>query len=204
MRLPVRQPFEVRLHLFDTSDRTAATWTRAIETLNDHGIGPGQGRARLEHAHGEMIRACLEPEPSPAERVTVHFLTPTELKSHGLLAGPDFGVLLARCRDRVSMLSALYGEGPLEIDYRGMAERAAHVLTVRSHIQHESVERHSSRTGQVHPLGGFTGEVEYVGALGEFLPYLEAAAWTGVGRQTPWGKGEIVVQRHGAPVPQCP
>jgi hypothetical protein len=30
--------------------------------------------------------------------------------------------------------------------------------------------------------------------MAEFLPYLEAARWTGVGRQTVWGKGEIAVE----------
>jgi hypothetical protein len=53
------------------------------------------------------------------------------------------------------------------------------------------IERRSSRTGQVHPIGGFVGEAEYEGDLAEFVPYLHAARWTGVGRQTVWGKGEI-------------
>ncbi|MGB9605238.1 MAG: CRISPR system precrRNA processing endoribonuclease RAMP protein Cas6, partial [Bryobacteraceae bacterium] len=39
----------------------------------------------------------------------------------------------------------------------------------------------------------FTGEVEYEGDVAEFVPYLEAAQWTGVGRQTVWGKGELAV-----------
>jgi CRISPR/Cas system endoribonuclease Cas6 (RAMP superfamily) len=42
-------------------------------------------------------------------------------------------------------------------------------------------------------LGGFTGEIEYQGELGEFLPWLRAGQWVGVGRQTVWGKGEIRV-----------
>ena len=58
-------------------------------------------------------------------------------------------------------------------------------------------ERTSGRTGQVHPLGGFVGDVEYVGSLGKFMPYLRAARWTGVGRQTVWGRGEIQVSRAG-------
>ena len=29
--------------------------------------------------------------------------------------------------------------------------------------------------------------------LARFLPWLQAAQWTGVGRQTVWGKGHIVV-----------
>jgi hypothetical protein len=35
--------------------------------------------------------------------------------------------------------------------------------------------------------------VEYAGELGEFLPWLRAARWTGVGRQTVWGKGDLRV-----------
>jgi len=55
-------------------------------------------------------------------------------------------------------------------------------------------ERRSSRTGQVHGIGGFVGVAEYEGELGEFVPYLEAARWTGVGRQCVWGKGELHVE----------
>jgi hypothetical protein len=54
--------------------------------------------------------------------------------------------------------------------------------------------RRSSRTGQVHSLGGVVGEAEYQGELGEFLPYLEAGKWTGVGRHTVWGQGEVAVE----------
>jgi hypothetical protein len=45
----------------------------------------------------------------------------------------------------------------------------------------------------VHPLGGFTGSAEYEGDLAEFLPWLRAARWVGVGRQTVWGKGDVRV-----------
>jgi hypothetical protein len=62
----------------------------------------------------------------------------------------------------------------------------------RCDIRQVSIERRSSRTGQRHPLGGFIGEAEYEGdLLHEFLPILRAAQWTGIGRQTVWGKGEI-------------
>ena len=56
----------------------------------------------------------------------VEFVTPTELKSGDhLVARPEFGVLFARARDRVSTLRALYGAGPLEIDFQcdGRARR---------------------------------------------------------------------------------
>jgi CRISPR/Cas system endoribonuclease Cas6 (RAMP superfamily) len=51
----------------------------------------------------------------------------------------------------------------------------------------------------VHSLGGFTGEAEYEGELAEFLPWLRAARWVGVGRQTVWGKGEVRVESSAPP-----
>jgi hypothetical protein len=99
--------------------------------------------------------------------------------------------LLARARDRVSTLRSLYGAGPLEIDFRGLVERAQSVRTVRSEFRRVAIERRSSRTKQRHGIGGFVGFAEYEGNLAEFLPYLEAAQWTGVGRHCTWGNGQI-------------
>ena len=62
----------------------------------------------------------------------------------------------------------------------------------------DRTERRSTRTGQTHSIGGFVGIAEYEGDLAEFLPYLEAGRWTGVGRQSVWGKGEMKVERIGA------
>ena len=42
-------------------------------------------------------------------------------------------------------------------------------------------------------MGGFNGFAEYEGQLAEFLPWLRAARWVGVGRQTVWGKGDMRV-----------
>jgi len=71
-------------------------------------------------------------------------------------------------------------------------ERAARIQLSHCDIRQVPVERRSSRTGRTHPIGGFIGSAEYEGELAEFVPYLEAARWTGVGRQTVWGKGEIL------------
>ena len=124
-------------------------------------------------------------DAEPVERVCLRFLTPTELKSGGgVPERPEFPILFGRLRDRLSTLRALYGAGPLDIDFRGLGERAGSVRLERAALQWARVERKSARTGQVHPIGGFTGEAEYAGPLAEFLPWLRAARWVGVGRQT--------------------
>jgi hypothetical protein len=108
-----------------------------------------------------------------------------------LAARPEFGILAARVRDRISTLRELYGDGPLDIDFRGFGERAALVRMIRCEVRQVDVLRRSSRTGQVHSIGGFVGSAEYEGDLAEFVPYLRAARWAGVGRQIVWGNGEI-------------
>ncbi len=140
------------------------------------------------------LRVSLDPPEERVERVTICFQTPTQLKSGGSTVDrPEFGVLASRLRDRLSTLNALYGEGPLSLDFRAFGERAALVRMTRCEIRHLEASRRSKRTGQIHSLGGFVGQAEYEGNLAEFVPFLRAAHWTGVGRHTAWGKGALAV-----------
>jgi hypothetical protein len=134
----------------------------------------------------ELVTIPLSAPLREVERLRVEFLTPTELKG---APRPEFGPLFERIRDRISLLGALYGGGPLQIEFREMGERARSIRMTRCDLEHHTASRRSR--GTAHPLDGFTGVAEYEGDLTEFVPYLEAARWTGVGRQTVWGKGEI-------------
>ena len=145
-------------------------------------------------ASPEILRLPLEAPceaDQQSQRLLIRFVTPTELKGAG---EPEFSALMARVRDRISTLRALYGQGPLELDFRAFGERARRVRLVRRELQVVEEQRLSTRTGQRHSIGGFIGIAEYEGPVAEFMPYLEAARWTGVGRQTVWGKGEIAAE----------
>jgi hypothetical protein len=132
------------------------------------------------------------------KRIKVTFLTPTELKIGGeTLREPRFDALFKRARDRVAGLAEIYQDQPQNpMDFRGMGERADVVVTTASDFREVEFERRSTRTGQRHSLGGFTGEAEYEGDLTEFVPGLEAAFWTGVGRLTVWGNGMVRTAIH--------
>ena len=167
------------VHLFDLRNSALDHFTQAFAQW-----------AQLISVEQASVTVDLDARPSPVSRIRVEFQTPTELKSSDGDA-KDFPVLLARARDRVSTLRSLYGPGPLEIDFRGVAERARSVKTVRSELRHVAVERRSRRTGQRHGIGGQVGFSEFEGDVAEFLPYLEAASFTGVGRHCTWGNGQI-------------
>jgi hypothetical protein len=174
-------PLKVGMNLFLTREPAVELFRRVMADLGTLSSVAGTEPLRLS--------LCV-PEPE-VRRLRVHFLTPTELKGAEL---PEFGILLARIRDRVSTLRELYGDGPLTIDFKAFGERASRVAMARCALVPVAAERTSRATGQRHSLGGFMGVAEYQGDLAEFLPYLEIARWTGVGRQTVWGKGEITYE----------
>ena len=201
--------FYLDAHVFDLHEPALEHFRAALTLLADKGLGSGRGRAELERTEqldledgaralwdspGPPSSVQLDPEASPVGSVAVRFETPTELKGAGSVVDrPEFPVLFNRLRDRISTLRSLYGAGPLEVDFRGLGERAEAVRLSGCELSWERVQRKSGRTGQVHSIGGFTGTAEYQGDLAEFLPWLRAARWVGVGRQTVWGKGDVRV-----------
>ena len=209
------EAFWFDLHVFSLDQSVLAYFVLTFASLAREGLGPRRGKAELQRvmsgsqtlyesvsesvsASVEPVSLDLTPGPRAVHRVTVEFLTPTELKhEHRIAARPDFPVLFGRIRDRVANLARLYGDGPLDIDFEGTRERAAKIAMTACRVHCVEMERRSSRTGQSHSIGGFVGTADYEGDLAEFLPWLEAARWTGVGRQSVWGKGEITVEETG-------
>ncbi|MGA3041136.1 MAG: CRISPR system precrRNA processing endoribonuclease RAMP protein Cas6 [Bryobacteraceae bacterium] len=198
--IPPATAFHFDVHLFARADDRRELFITAFARLAQEGLGPTRARTELLAVDQANIAIHLDGPSQPAVRIRIRFLTPTELPSRDRQGAvpPEFPVLFARLRDRISTLRALYGPGPLDIDFRAIGQRAAQVRLTHCDITWHDTTRRSSRTGQSHPLGGFTGQAEYQapdgGDLAEFLPYLRAGQWTGVGRQTVWGKGEICFQ----------
>src|SRR5581483_11217117 len=202
------ETFHFDLNLFVPRHDEIGYFASAFAELAHEGLGPRRCRARLESVSqldcrreplpyiGGPLSLDLRPGSDPTTAVCVDFATAVELKTDGGLAStPTFDILFARIRDRISTLRALYGAGPLNIDFKLMSERAAAIRMCRCNMRHTTTKRTSSRTGQTHAMGGFIGRADYEGDLTEFMPYLETARWTGVGRHTVWGKGEIRVTR---------
>jgi hypothetical protein len=190
------QPFWFDINLFEMRYSILDYFERAFRELAAAGLGPGRGRADLLSVERlEPISISLQAPQAEPGHIRVVFRTPTELKrNEELVTQPEFGTLFARARDRVSTLRSLYGAGPLEIDFLALGERALAVRMTQCQVSHLAKHRRSSRTGRTHGIGGFVGWAEYQGELSEFLPILQTAQWTGVGRHCVWGNGELRVE----------
>jgi hypothetical protein len=210
------QAFYFDVHLFAGGNRSIEYFASAFAELAHEGLGPARARVELVridaldsgrrpyltvYRDGEFIVRYpppviipLLPGSEAVDKLELRFLTSTELKHEGKLTRvPEFGIIFSRLRDRITSLRSLYGEIATEIDFAGIGERAKVVHLVECSLDWHEAERRSSRTGQTHPIGGFTGNAIYEGDLAEFVPWLRAGYWTGVGRQTVWGKGTIDV-----------
>src|SRR2546423_880950 len=101
------EPFHFDVHCFVAPSDDLR---ESFAAIGREGLGHSRGRARLENFAEEPVSHCLDAAEN-VSRVRVDFLTPTELKPRGR---PEFPVLFARVRDRISTLRTLYGPGPLE------------------------------------------------------------------------------------------
>jgi len=184
------EKFHFDFHLFDMREPWVPLLRRAFGELRGVDLSGVSGEE-------QPLVLSLDALPDRVARVRVEFLTPTELKTaNGLAPAPEFGVLATRIRDRISTLRQRYDNGPLPIDFAAFGARAQTVRMAECRIRSVTAKRSSRATGQTHPLDGFLGEACYEGDLAEFLPYLLAAQWTGVGRQTSWGKGALAVHAN--------
>jgi CRISPR-associated endoribonuclease Cas6 len=217
-RYPAGAVFPIDVHVFDIGEPVLEYLVLAFLQLAAEGIGAGRGRVALHRVQcltanrrpgtcvyqggcglatdaRTVIELPLLPETdAPAHEIMLRFMTPTELKSGGeVLESAPFAAVFARARDRVRTIASLYGNPlpDLDFDFRAQSTRAAAVATLSADLRWVTASRRSGRTGHSHPLGGFVGEVRYGGELSEFLPVLRAAYWTGIGRQTVWGKGVV-------------
>jgi CRISPR-associated endoribonuclease Cas6 len=207
--------FYLDVHLFDLDEKLFSYFVLIFLRFAQEGLGPGRVPVELtavqsltlerrpggtvwnQAGYGLLpppLQIDLNPVCEAAERLRVEFRTPTELKSENSISKvPEFAILFRRVRDRISTLSSFYGQ-PLEFDFKAMGKRSQAVRLTGYQTRWERAERRSSRTGQQHSLNGFVGWAEYEGDLREFTPWLQAGYWSGVGRQTVWGKGEITTK----------
>jgi CRISPR-associated endoribonuclease Cas6 len=173
----------------DTAENNGAlapAAARLIYSADDQLFRPGENASTAEWINPRVL------DLSNTKRLTIRFLTPTLLRADGeIIRQPEFHHLFKRLRDRINALSVFFGDGPLDVDFRGLGERAENVRTVSVRTDWLERSRTSSRTHQRHELSGFVGDATYEGELAEFLPWLALGELAHVGKHAPWGNGWI-------------
>ncbi len=122
------QEFHVGLNVFETNQPDLVQILHVMGDLVQESL-----RAEFRDLEDpDLLRLPLAGSARPPNVSRVTFLSPTELKNQ---ERPEFGPMFSRIRDRISTLRALYGPGPLEIDFKAMGERAAAIRMTRCDLQ---------------------------------------------------------------------
>ncbi|MCL5773705.1 MAG: CRISPR system precrRNA processing endoribonuclease RAMP protein Cas6 [Firmicutes bacterium] len=135
-------------------------------------------------------------------KITIQFLTPARIKYNptgekgksAVVRVPEFHHIIRRLRDRINALSMAYCSSPVDIDFKGIAERATAVKTRDVNLKWLDLKR-KSKTQQIqHDQSGFIGRITYEGDLDEFLPLIVLGEHVHVGEDAVFGNGWYRVQ----------
>ncbi|MBF0283834.1 MAG: CRISPR system precrRNA processing endoribonuclease RAMP protein Cas6 [Magnetococcales bacterium] len=185
-------------------------WQRAMA----HGVGPGNGAARLRRV--ELVEASGEREiftpeegivrehpqevtiPPWEERrsLPLHLLTPTRIQRDGSPLGPDRFTardLLVALLRRVHSVARLHAPSPMVFDHRPLVQHAERIDLLQDRLTWRDWTRRSARQHQEMTLGGVVGSARLSGPLEPFWPYLHLGQWLHLGKNATFGMGQYTL-----------
>lgn len=89
---------------------------------------------------------------------------------------------------RTALICEFHGTGPLSLDFSGLAQQAATIVSEKN-LHWRDWTRYSSRQQQKMALGGVVGNWKLSGDLTLFMPFLHLGQWLHVGKEATFGLG---------------
>ncbi len=193
-----------------------------FEELGRIGIGKGKGRYELREVscNGKVIYNSVDKQlkPTPpfspsllkrgmggvtpnSNLIALNFLTPTRIVvNEDLVVDLEFHHLIRSLLRRISTLSYFHDGKRLELDFKGMIQRAQNVMVKERDTHWYDWERYSARQDVRMKMGGILGSVTFSGDLPEFMPYLLLGERLHVGKGTSFGLGKYeIIGKAGSP-----
>jgi hypothetical protein len=134
---------------------------------------------------------CAPIPPPSSNRLTINFLTQTRLKHEGGFARvPEFHIVFRRLLGRLSSLSRFHGGTPLDVDFKGLIDRATDVRLIQNDTNWTRWQRYSSRQDRRMDWEGIVGIATYEGDLSQFQQLLKFGEFVHVGHGATFGLGK--------------
>ena len=160
-----------------------------FEELGKIGIGKGKGGYELREVscEGKSIYNSVDrrlrfnaPQPPLKLRggaegggvttLTLNFITPTRIVfNEDLVVNLEFHQLIRTLLRRISSLSYFHYGERLDLDFKGLIEKAQSIKVKEKNTEWHDWERYSARQDVRMKMGGFVGKVSFEGELGEFI-----------------------------------
>lgn len=185
----------------------------AFEKLGDLGLGRGRGSYRLDkvffdseegdgveiYSSGRLDKVDTATHVSDLERpesgkLRINLRTPTRVKFDGDLVNDlEFHILSRNLLRRTSLLSFFHCDHGMDVNFKGLIEKAKEVEIVEDETEWYDWERYSGRQDRWIKMGGLVGEITYEGDFEEFAKLLALGEYIHVGKSTAFGMGRYEI-----------
>ena len=134
-------------------------------------------------------------ETNEIMQLAFNFLTPTRLVDGGeVLTRPNFVSLIRRLVERYQSLATRYSSPYLDNNRDELLEEARQVMMLEDRTYWEQVRGYSHRQQKDLSLGGFMGEISFLGRVDRLLPLLLWGQVIHVGKNATKGGGRYILR----------
>jgi hypothetical protein len=147
------------------------------------------GKDKTLHNHYEVLtmKDIVSSKPLNST-IQIEFLTPTRMVfNERLVVDVEFHHIVRTLLRRISSLFYFHCGELLELDFKGLIERAKNIKRRDKDLRWYDWERYSARQDARMKMGGFVGKVSFEGDLEEFMPLISLGEYIHV------GKGQVLV-----------
>ncbi|TCP55770.1 uncharacterized protein DUF2276 [Tumebacillus sp. BK434] len=210
----------LRLRLFGKGIDYAPLFVSTFRELGNSGIGKGRKPYRLNHVASEGVRremdrmvymeggeqthnpiistgadviTDLDSANSDYSRLILFFETPLRMKWQGrYTSDPQFHIIFRNVLRRITgLLHYHHGLDTSSENFQELLQKAEQIKLVRQETKWVDYDRFSARQDAKMKLGGIMGWAQYEGDWKEFLPWLQVAELTHIGKNTVFDLGRI-------------
>ena len=151
----------------------------------------GEQKLLTDESHPISFSSLVKEEDRSITQVRLSFLTPTAIKSNGVfLQDISFLPFIQNLIGRISMLANFHCDSSLEMDFLSILHRAKTIGVENNSLSWKNWLRYSGKQKRRMNWGGLVGELDFVGELSEFLPYLRLGEYVHVGKSATFGLGQ--------------
>ncbi|MBD3181139.1 CRISPR system precrRNA processing endoribonuclease RAMP protein Cas6 [Candidatus Poribacteria bacterium] len=127
-------------------------------------------------------------------KLKLQFITPTRIKYRGkYICDLEFHVMMRNLLRRISLMMIFHGGIEPDFDFNDLITKAKEIDVSQWDLGWQDWNRYSTRQKTRMKLGGFTGDVEYMGDISNFITFIALGELIHIGKNATFGLGKYKV-----------
>jgi len=166
-----------------------------VHDQNQTQIFYGEQKILTDQSQPIHFSSLVKEDDASYTRLRLSFLTPTSIKHNGVfLPKLSFFPFIQSLIGRISMLALFHCDSSLDLDFASFLDQAKTISVENDSLSWKNWLRYSGKQKQRMNWGGLVGELDFVGEISPFLPYIRLGEYTHVGKSATFGLGQYKIK----------